>query len=90
MDQLIPLNLLSFGEQGRVAWVDGPTNHVHHLAEMGIRPGTHIEIVRAGSPCIARINGRDYGFRLREDITVLVAIENQELPESSPTVSKPR
>lgn len=72
MDSLIPLRFLSAGQSGRIGQLMGDPHHVQRLEELGLRQGTLIQMVRAGSPCIIRLAGNKLCFRQNEALNVLV------------------
>lgn len=72
MDDLIPLHLLRDGAIGRIENVVGSAAEVHRLHEMGLCGGKQIEIVRAGSPCIIRLDGKSLCFRTDDLLHVFV------------------
>jgi ferrous iron transport protein A len=55
---LVPLTLLRAGQSGRIGEVVGGGGVVHRLREMGLRAGALVEVIRSGSPCIVRLDGR--------------------------------
>jgi Fe2+ transport system protein FeoA len=68
----IPLQMLNPGEVGIVRHVQGHTDWVHRLREIGLRDGAVVEMVRRGVPCIIRVGGQSLCFRADEGATVLV------------------
>lgn len=50
----------------------GAPEAVLRLEELGIRRGSAIEVVQAGSPCIIRVAGHKLCFRDGEALSVLV------------------
>jgi Fe2+ transport system protein FeoA len=56
----------------RVSRVTGEAEHVHRLAEIGLRGGTRIEMFRPGNPCILRIRGNKVCLRMDGVVTVMV------------------
>ena len=73
MHELIPLNLLRSGQTARIGHVTGRPEQVHRLEELGLRGGTQIEMVQAGTPCIIRLAGhRQLCFRADDLLRVLV------------------
>ena len=72
MDDLIPLRCLTPGQTGEVGQLVGDPQQVHRLEELGLRPGTIVEMVRAGSPCIIRLSGHKLCFRHNQSLNVLV------------------
>lgn len=71
---IVPLELMSNGEQGRVCNLDGSPEFVVRLEEMGLREGTRVRMVRAGSPCILAINNHRFSLRCDECASVLVEV----------------
>ncbi len=68
----IPLNELRAGHCARVACVAGKPDHVHQLAEFGLRRGARIEMFRRGNPCILRLAGHKFCLRADDLFHVLV------------------
>jgi len=68
----IPITALRRGEVAEIAQVLGSPEHVRRLDELGLRNGTRLEVVRAGSPCIIRVAGTTLCFREDELLRVLV------------------
>ena len=73
MSQVVPLELLKVGEEGSVHCVDGCESLTHRLAEMGIREGAAIRMIRPGVPCLVAVN--DHRMSLRIDGTASVFVE---------------
>lgn len=57
MNTLLPLEMLSAGEWGEVQAVTGEAVWVGRLAELGIRGGTQVQVLQAGSPCLLNVDG---------------------------------
>lgn len=72
--QVVPLELLQAGEQGRICDLTGSPAFVHRLQEMGLREGAQVEMVRPGSPCILAVDHQRFSLRLDEAATVLVEV----------------
>jgi ferrous iron transport protein A len=72
-DQLIPLSMLAAGDTAVVQSVVGSAELVRHLAEIGLRAGALLEMVRTGSTCILRLDGAKLCVRGDELLQVLVA-----------------
>lgn len=72
--QIVPLELLRSGEEGRVMQVEGEHGLVNRLAEMGLREGTHIRMVRPGSPCIVALGNQRLSFRTDEAALIFVEV----------------
>lgn len=71
---LIPLEMLSAGEQGRIRDLDGSPEFVHRLEEMGLRTGAVVHMVQPGSPCILAVGNHRFSLRIEETATVLVEV----------------
>ncbi len=70
---LMPLSALRAGAQGQIHSIMGNTELVRHLAEIGLRCGTHLEMVRPGTTCILRIDGAKLCVRGDELLRVMVS-----------------
>jgi ferrous iron transport protein A len=73
MTHCIPLHSLLRGEVANVSQLVGLPEHVRRLEELGLRSGVHIEMIRAGSPCIVRVDGSTLCFRDSDDVRVFVS-----------------
>ena len=71
---VVPLEMMSTGEQGCVRALDGSPDLVVRLEEMGLREGALIRMVRSGSPCILAINEHRLSLRFDDNATVLVEV----------------
>ncbi|MCA9174078.1 MAG: ferrous iron transport protein A [Planctomycetales bacterium] len=69
---LVPLELLKSGERAEILEVDGGSEDVHRLAELGIQSGAAVEMVQPGTPCILTVNDRRFTLRLDPAVMVLV------------------
>jgi len=74
MQQVIPLEILAPGEEGRIQDVDGDQRLVTRLAEMGLRQGVEVRMIANGSPCIIAFDNHRISFRADEDAVVLVEV----------------
>ena len=70
--QSIPLKHLPVGHSARITRIVGRADHVHQLAEFGLRGGTKIEMFRSGNPCIIRLAGNKVCLRADDLLHVLV------------------
>jgi Fe2+ transport system protein FeoA len=68
----IPLEELHAGQAGHISRIAGHPDHVHRLAEFGLRGGTRIEMFRPGNPCILRVGGNKVCLRADELLDVQV------------------
>jgi len=72
MYQLVPLNRLASGRNGRVAQILGHPDDVRRVNELGIRDGIQVEIIRSGMPCIIRTGMQTLCIRGNELLNVLI------------------
>jgi ferrous iron transport protein A len=57
VDTLLPLEMLRPGEWADIAEVCGEPAWICRMAELGIRAGSRVQVVRDGSPCLLRVAG---------------------------------
>lgn len=69
----IPLQLLRTNDEASVVELVGQTGQVQRLAEMGLREGVAVRMVRPGHPCLLALDGKRLSLRLSSDVNVLVA-----------------
>ena len=74
MRQVLPLEFLRPGEEGRVCEIDGDCRLVMRLEEMGLRRGVAVRMVRPGSPCIVAFDNHRLSFRTGECALVMVEV----------------
>jgi ferrous iron transport protein A len=74
VSQVLPLELLTAGENGVVVEIDGAPELVVRLEEMGLHIGVRVCIIQAGSPCILEINHQRYSMRFDDSVTVFVDV----------------
>ncbi|MCC7420500.1 MAG: ferrous iron transport protein A [Planctomycetaceae bacterium] len=72
MSHVVPLELLTAGEEARIVDVEGRPELVDRLAEMGLREGVVLRMVRPGQPCILAIGNHRLSFRGDEAASVFV------------------
>jgi Fe2+ transport system protein FeoA len=71
---VVPLEMMSTGEEGRVCTLEGTPDFVVRLQEMGLREGVKVRMIQPGSPCILAVNDHRFSFRIHESATVLVEL----------------
>ena len=71
---LIPLCRLRAGQSGCVGQVLGTCDVVHRLREMGLYDGAQVQMIRPGSPCIIRLHGQRFGFRMDDCAHVMISV----------------
>lgn len=74
MHELIPLQFLAPGQRAEVGQLVGLPADVHRLEELGVRAGSMVEMVQAGSPCIVRLAGNKLCFRDSDGLNILVKL----------------
>jgi ferrous iron transport protein A len=57
LDTLLPLDCLRPGEEADIAEVAGDPTWVCRMAELGLRAGCRVRMVRDGSPCLLQVGG---------------------------------
>ena len=54
---LLPLDCLRAGECADVVDVNGETTWVCRMAELGLRPGSRVQMLQEGSTCLLQVDG---------------------------------
>ena len=68
----LPLDLLPLGKEGRIVEVAGDPSRVHQLAEIGLRLGCAVRVIRSGQPSLLVIDGRRLTIRLSNEVDIFV------------------
>lgn len=73
-----PVNVadLQRGQSGIVASLQGNPQDVASLAELGLRRGTVVHVIRRGSTSIIKFNSQRLCLRLGSDVSLLVFPQN--------------
>jgi Fe2+ transport system protein FeoA len=71
-DQLLPLEFVSPGQWADVAEVHGEPGWVCRLAELGVRIGSRLHVLRGGYPCLLQVGGSRLSLRGEEAMQILV------------------
>jgi Fe2+ transport system protein FeoA len=74
---VIPLDLLAVGSTATIIDVDGKSDVVARLHEMGVRPGSEVRMIRSGAACIVAIDNHRFGFRGGDAAHVLVEVNGE-------------
>jgi len=69
---LLPLECLRPGECAEVADVSGEAGWVCRLAELGVRVGCRLQVLRGGSPCLIQVEGSRLSLRGDHAMQILV------------------
>lgn len=75
---IVPLDCLQAGETGRISDIEGCAETVTRLAEIGLRNGATVRMVRPGQPCILALDNQRLSFRPEECTHVFVEILTAE------------
>jgi Fe2+ transport system protein FeoA len=68
----IPLQKLRAGQPANISCVTGNPQDVARFAEMGLRCGTRVCVVRGGNTCILQVEGHRMCVRPSKELAILV------------------
>ena len=68
----IPIQKLSSGAVATVASLQGSSSEIARLAELGVRRGARIQVIRKGRPCIIQLGATRMCIRPSRDLRILV------------------
>jgi ferrous iron transport protein A len=71
-DAVLPLELIEAGEWAEVEEVTGTPGWVGRMAELGLRSGSRLQVLRQGSPCLLRVGGSRFSLRGHSGAQILV------------------
>jgi Fe2+ transport system protein FeoA len=71
-ESLLPLELLQTGEWADVADVSGEETWVCRMAELGVRAGCRLQMLRSGCPCLLQVGGCRLSLRGECALQILV------------------
>lgn len=77
MHDVIPLRMVGLGQSAQIDTITGPIGLVQRLHELGLQPGTDVQVVQQGSPCIIRVAGTRLCFRGNEEANILVRTDGE-------------
>jgi ferrous iron transport protein A len=69
---LLPLELIQEGDWAEVEEVSGEPVWVSRMAELGVRTGCRLQVLRPGSPCLLQIGGCRLCLRNLDGTQILV------------------
>ena len=69
---LQPLECVAAGEWAEVEEVTGEAGWVSRMAELGLRIGSRLQVVRQGSPCLLQIGCTRLSLRGKSSTQILV------------------
>jgi ferrous iron transport protein A len=73
LETILPIDCLHANEEASVVELVGDSCEIHRLAEVGLRVGASVRMVRPGSPCLLALGGNRLSVRLAGNVEVLVA-----------------
>jgi ferrous iron transport protein A len=71
-ETLLPLELMPAGHWADVAEVSGEPSWVCRMAELGVRIGSRLRVLRHGKPCLLQVGGAR--LSLRDDSGTLILV----------------
>ena len=71
-ETLLPLELVRSGEWAEVEDIAGEPSWVSRMAELGVRVGSRLQVLRQGRPCLLRIGSSRLSFRDESGMHILV------------------
>jgi len=69
---LLPLELVQTGAWAEVEEVTGEPVTVSRMAEIGVRAGSRLRVLRQGSPCLLQVGGSRLSIRGESQMQILV------------------
>jgi ferrous iron transport protein A len=64
--------MIESGQWAEVEAVTGEPVWVSRMAELGVRTGSRVQVVRQGSPCVLRVDGCRLSLRGQRGTQILV------------------
>lgn len=74
VETVLPLDLLKSDEEASIVELNGEPSLVHRLAEMGLRVGALVRMVKPGAPCLLALDGKRLSLRVSDGLEVLVSV----------------
>lgn len=71
-EALVPLEFLRPGEWAEVAEVHGDASWVCRMAELGVRSGCRLQMLRGGCPCLFQLAGSRLSLRGEDVMRIMV------------------
>jgi ferrous iron transport protein A len=68
----MPLDLLQTGQWADITDLHGDPDWLGRMAELGLRPGTRLRMLQAGSPCLLQVGDTRLSLRGDNALQILV------------------
>ncbi len=72
--QVLPIQSLRNGESGTIVSVDGPETSKSRLAEIGLREGKTVKMIREGMPCLLAVENHRFSIRSKDLDEIFVEV----------------
>jgi ferrous iron transport protein A len=72
MHPLLPLELMQTGAWAEIEEVTGEPVSVSRMAEIGVRVGSRLRVLRQGSPCLLQVGSSRFSIRGEGHTQILV------------------
>ena len=69
---LLPLELVQSGEWAEIEDIGGEPSWVGRMAELGVRVGSRLQVLRQGRPCLLQVGGCRLSLRREWGTHILV------------------
>jgi ferrous iron transport protein A len=74
-DLIVPLEALRPGEWAEIFDVCGEPAVVGRMAELGLRAGCRVQVLRAGSPCLVQVGGGRLSLRGEQGMVLVRPVQ---------------
>lgn len=68
---IVPLECLRAGEWAEVHDVCAEPAVIGRMAELGLRAGSRVRVLRGGSPCLVQVEGARLSYRAEEGMVLV-------------------
>jgi Fe2+ transport system protein FeoA len=72
MHNLLPLEFVPSGQWAEVENISGESIWINRMAELGLRTGSRLRVVRQGCPCLLQVEGSRLSIRNESTTQILV------------------
>lgn len=74
LHQVLPIQALRNGETGTIVAVHGQEASKSRLAEMGLREGKTVKMIREGKPCLLAVDNHRFSIRSKDLDDIFVEV----------------